>query len=47
VVSQSRIELDIAGITAEVFNQILDYIYTSIVVLTEENIQDILQVCDE
>ncbi len=31
--------LDMVGVTAETFKQILDYIYTSVIVLNDENIQ--------
>ena len=31
--------LDMVGVSAETFKQILDYIYTTVIVLNDENIQ--------
>jgi len=44
--STDRANLNIASghFTCDVFYQILDYIYTSVISLTEDNIQSILQV---
>ncbi|XP_023932776.1 gigaxonin-like [Lingula anatina] len=38
--------VDINEMDPEIFEQILDYIYTSVIMMDEENIQDILQAAD-
>ena len=38
--------LKIDSLTGAIFEQILEYIYTSVIVMNDENIQDILQAAD-